>query len=70
MGVDFADLNRDGFDDFFVLDMQSPDPMRRMTQAARDEPPASTIGLPAERPQVERNTLLVNRGDGTYAEIA
>ena len=70
MGVDFADLNRDGFDDFFVLDMQSPDPVRRMTQAARDEPPASTIGLPAERPQIERNTLLVNRGDGTYAEIA
>ncbi len=44
MGVDFADLNRDGFDDFFVLDMQSPDPVRRMTQAACNEPPAAARG--------------------------
>jgi enediyne biosynthesis protein E4 len=28
------------------------------------------VGLPAERPEVGRNTLFWNRGDGTYAEIA
>lgn len=70
MGVDAADINRDGHDDLFVLDMLSPVPERRMRQSARDEPPAPEIGLPAERSQVERNTLFLNRGDGTYAEIA
>ena len=32
MGMDVADLNRDGFDDFMVVDMLSRDHRRRMTQ--------------------------------------
>ncbi|HTD67542.1 MAG TPA: VCBS repeat-containing protein, partial [Candidatus Limnocylindria bacterium] len=69
MGVDFADINRDGFDDFIVLDMRSREHTRRMMQRAM------LGGTPAltridERPQTERNTLFLNRGDGTYAEIA
>lgn len=69
MGVDFADINRDGSDDFFVLDMRSREHARRMTQRAM------LGGVPAlteieERPQTERNTLFLSRGDGTYAEIA
>ena len=69
MGVDFADLNRDGLDDFIVLDMRSRDHARRLTQRAM------LTGTPAltrldERLQTERNTLFLNRGDGTYAEIA
>jgi hypothetical protein len=70
MGVDFADLNRDGLDDFFVVDMLSRSHAMRKTQ---------TVGVPAmflppgkidNRPQYKRNTLFLNRGDGTYAEIA
>ncbi len=69
MGVDFADLNRDGLDDFIVLDMHSREHARRLTQRAM------LNGAPAltrldERLQTERNTLFLNRGDGTYAEIA
>jgi hypothetical protein len=32
MGVDVADVNRDGFDDIYVVDMLSPDHVRRNTQ--------------------------------------
>src|SRR5437667_190767 len=70
MGVDFADINRDGYDDFLVLDMLSPLHSRRMTQVSQLGATQMSIGLPAERPKVERNTLHLNRGDGTYAEIA
>ncbi len=70
MGVDFADINRDGFDDFIVLDMLSPNHVRRMTQSSRMGIHASVIGMTDERPQVEHNTLFLNRGDGTFAGIA
>ncbi len=70
MGVDFADLNRDGFDDFLVLDMLSRDHRRRMRQRGMTGEAAFSAGKIEERPQVERNTLFVNRGDGTYAELA
>ena len=33
MAVDFADINRDGHDDFFVADMISPTHLLEMTQA-------------------------------------
>ena len=70
MGVDFADLNRDGFDDFFVVDMLSRSHAMRKMQ---------TVGVPGmylppgkvdNRLQYKRNTLFLSRGDGTYAEIA
>ncbi len=70
MAMDFADLNRDGFDDFMVLDMFSPDHVRRMTQTMMFGLLPWPIGYPAERPQVTRNTLFLNRGDLTFAEIA
>ena len=70
MSVDFADINRDGLDDFLVLDMYSPDHVRRMTQAVMFGLTPWPMGYSAERPQVSRNTLFLNRGDGTYAEIA
>jgi hypothetical protein len=70
MGVDFADLDRDGRDDFFVADMLSRDHSRRQVQLADRK----VIQLPgpggAGRPQYSQNTLFWNRGDGTYAEIA
>jgi basic amino acid/polyamine antiporter, APA family len=66
MGVDFADLDHDGHDDFLVLDMLSRDHARRMRQRAMAIPNSAE----EQRPQVERNTLFRNRGDGTYAEMA
>lgn len=73
MTVDFADINRDGYDDFFVADMLSREHLSRHRQRAN-------VGLmkdveiptydPNFRPEVIRNTLFLNRGDNTYAEIA
>jgi hypothetical protein len=70
MGVDFADINRDGHDDFMVLDMLSRDHARRMRQRAMIGQNFNRIEKIDDRPQVERNTLYLNRGDGSYAEIA
>lgn len=70
MAVDFSDLNRDGRDDFLVLDMMSRDHTQRM-RYQNDLPP-----LPEElraitgRPQCEHNVLQLQREDGTFAEIA
>ncbi len=70
MSADAADLDRDGHDDLVVLDMLSADHRRRLTQRnilRAELAPAANIG---SRPQYPRNTLLWNRGDGTYAEVA
>jgi len=70
MGVDFADLDRDGWDDFFVSDMLDLRRERRMSQITAMEPHPHRVGDPNDRPQYDRNTLHWNRGDGTYADIA
>jgi hypothetical protein len=70
MGVDFADINRDGFDDFIVLDMLSRDHTRRHAQRTETRAEQLPVGAIESRPQISRNTLFLNRGDGTYAEIA
>jgi len=70
MGVDFADLNRDGWDDFFVVDMLSRDHLHRFTQRIDIKPETLPVGGIENRPQYPRNTLFLNRGDGTYAEAA
>lgn len=70
MGVDFADINRDGHLDIFVVDMLSRFPGTRKRQALGNNPVAPTLGDIESRTQVGQNTLLLNRGDDTYAEIA
>jgi hypothetical protein len=70
MGIDFADINRDGFDDFFVADMLSRSHRRRNTQLGNYAPQFLPIGEIENRPQYSFNTLQLNRGDGTFAEIA
>ena len=70
MGVDFADINHDGHLDIFAVDMlsRSLELRKRQVVAKRHTPPR--IGDIATRVQTPQNTLLLNRGDGTYAEIA
>jgi hypothetical protein len=70
MGIDFADLDRDGDLDAIVLDMLSRDPRLRKRQKLAQPPMPSPIGAIEDRPQFMRNTLLVNRGDDTFAELA
>jgi hypothetical protein len=70
MGIDFADIDRDGDLDFFTVDMLSRDPARRKRQ--KEAQGSKTINVPGmfDRPQAMRNTLFVNRGDGSYSELA
>ena len=70
MGVDFADIDRDGYDEIFVCDMLSPNHHLRMTQIGQTNPPPEMVGEAHDRNQVRRNTLQWNRGDLTFAEIA
>ena len=70
MAVDFADLNRDGLDDFINLDMLDLQHQRRIVQFSPMEPGASGRAGVLDRPQVNRNTVQLNRGDSTYAETA
>jgi hypothetical protein len=70
MGADFTDINRDGKVDIFAVDMlsRSSEMRRRQTVAKRPVPPR--VGDLESRVQTPQNTLLLNRGDGTFAEIA
>lgn len=70
MGIDFSDIDRDGDLDFFLLDMLSTTHQRRKAQKVNGAPVPHEIGTIDNRPQYSRNTLFLNRGDGTYAEIA
>jgi hypothetical protein len=72
MAVDVADINRDGYDDIFVADMLSRHHNFRHRQRPNmmKEFIAQPVGDPDFPPEVARNTLFLNRGDGTYAEIA
>ena len=70
MGIDFADIDRDGLDDFVVLDMLSRSHAKRQLQVGDLPLTFSGVGEIDNRPQYSRNTLFLNRGDGTYTEIA
>lgn len=64
MGVDFSDINRDGAIDIFVTEMLSQDHQRNMRQLTDYLDPIDG------RPQYNRNSLYLNRGDDTFAEIS
>ena len=70
MGIDFADLNRDGHDDFIVLDMLAREPGRRMTQLVKSFPDPAARERVNERPLYNRNVLFFGRPAGSFAEAA
>ena len=69
MGVDIADVDHDGYPDIYVLDMLSRDWRTRKRQRMSQSLWPLPVGAIDNRPQILRNTLLRNRGDGTYEEI-
>ena len=70
MGVDFADIDRDGRLDFITVDMLSREHSRQLRQLSSMPAVSRRIGAIEDREDVPRNALFWNRGDGTYAEIA
>jgi hypothetical protein len=70
MSVDVGDVDRDGRPDLFAVDMLSLDTRRRKTQIPTHTALPKQPGQGDGRPQMQRNTLQLNRGDGTFAEIA
>ena len=69
MAMNFSDIDRDGDLDFILIDMLARNYQRRMQQTNTTKTPPTAIGQINNRPQIKRNTLFVNRGDNTYAEI-
>ncbi len=70
MGVDFADIDRDGRLDFFTVDMLQSEFARKQRTLP---PPLEGLRIPgdwAAREAFARNCLYWNRGDGSWAEIA
>jgi hypothetical protein len=70
MGADFADINRDGVVDFLVVDMLSREHRKRVVQIGEPGVITSPVGVFDDRPQFERNTLQIGRGDGTFEDAA
>jgi hypothetical protein len=70
MALDFADIDRDGHDDFIVLDMLARSHGKRMTQLMKDYPDPVASERPEEQPRYNRNTLFLGRADGSFAEAA
>jgi hypothetical protein len=69
MGVDFADINRDGYFDFVVVDMLARTHRDRHAQLAEVPGFGAVPGGMDFRLQVPRNTVQLNRGDGTFSQI-
>ncbi len=70
MSVDFGDVNKDGITDFFTTDMLSRDYALRLRQRNTRIPLEPLLGDESFRPQEMQNTLMIGRGDATFAELA
>jgi hypothetical protein len=70
MGIDIADVNRDGIDDFYVVDMFARDHEKRTTQLAKQHSSPEIVRHVNGIPRYNRNTLFKGRDDGSFSEIA
>jgi hypothetical protein len=71
MGVDAADFNNDGRPDVVVADMLPDSQAVLNTSANADRYESERIHVTSGyHPQVVRNTLQLNRGDGRFSDIA
>ena len=70
MGADVADVDGDGLPDLFEVDMLANDSRRRKTQVPTHTAIPKRPGEIELQLQQMRNTLFLNRGDGTFAEIS
>ncbi len=71
MGVDIADMNNDGLNDVFTLDMLPEDPYILKTSLGEDgfNQFKLKIGFGYQY-QYARNALQINNGNGTFQELA
>jgi len=70
MGIDVGDVNGDGALDLFEVDMLSADSRRLKTQMPTHTALPKRPGDLETRLQMQRNTLFMNRGDGTFGEVS
>jgi hypothetical protein len=69
MAIDVGDLDRDGHTDIVTVDMLDVSSGKQRTQTPASVVMLPTMGEPTERQQLPRNALLLNRGDGSFAEV-
>ena len=70
MGIDVADVNRDGHDDILVVDLLATRHERRMRQLGKTPPDPVARESLTGRPQFNRNMLFLGRPGGRYVEAA
>jgi hypothetical protein len=69
MGFDVGDINGDGIPDLFEVDMLANDSRRLKTEIPTHTALPKVPGDIESVLQQQRNSLFLNRGDGTFAEI-
>jgi hypothetical protein len=70
MGVDFADVDRDGHLDYLTLEMLNRDPEKHLRSFPVLDDRTRIPGLGLDREDTPRNGFFRNRGDNTWEEIA
>ncbi len=71
MGCDLADFNNDGLTDVLTLDMLPANEIVRKSTIGEDPKEIFEMKLTfGYMPQYKRNTLQLNRGNGTFSDIA
>ncbi|MDX1394254.1 MAG: VCBS repeat-containing protein [Gemmatimonadota bacterium] len=70
MAVAAGDIDRDGSLDLVTTDMLAADQRARLAQTWAYEEPPPPPGGGDRRVQVNRNAIQLNRGDGTFQEVA